>query len=157
MRAAALHNPACPQETCSSPVTSRLRIDCENGCKSKGEANWRGSGAQKIGGKTQVAEATGAYVAAGSERANMEDIEKNLGDAKANLAKVLVAAELLDLAHRRIVARKVYQLAHLIWNVPHMGGGIKLETMLKNLHDLTQIFLLRNDGDPSQSGVERVA
>jgi hypothetical protein len=106
----------------------------------KGWANWRGSGAQKIGCKTQVAEATGAYVAAGSERANMEDIEKNLGDAKANLAKVLVAAELLDLAHRRIVARKVYQLAHLIWNVPDMGGGIKLETMLKNLHDLTQIF-----------------
>ena len=60
--------------------------------------------------------------------------------AKANLAKVLVAAELLDLAHRRIVARKVYQLAHLIWNVPYMGGGIKLETMLKTLHDLTQIF-----------------
>ena len=48
--------------------------------------------------------------------------------------------ELLDLAHRRIVARKVYQLAHLIWNVPYIGGGIKLETMLKNLHDLTQIF-----------------
>ena len=70
----------------------------------------------------------------------MEDIEKAFGDAKANLAKVLVAAELLDLAHRRIVARKVYQLAHLIWNVPYMGGGIKLETMLKNLHDLTQIF-----------------
>lgn len=70
----------------------------------------------------------------------MEDIEKTLGDAKANLAKVLVAAELLDLAHRRIVARKVYQLAHLIWNVPYMGGGIKLETMLKYLQDLTQIF-----------------
>jgi len=80
------------------------------------------------------------YVAAGSERANMEDIEKTLGDAKANLAKVLVAAELLDLAHRRIVARKVYQVAHLIWNVPYMGGGIKLETMGKNLRDLTQIF-----------------
>ena len=108
--------------------------------QSKGESNWRGSGPQKIGCKTQVAEATGAYVASGSERANMEDIEKALGDAKANLAKVLVAAELLDLAHRRIVARKVYQLAHLIWNVPYMGGGIKLETMLKNLHDLTQIF-----------------
>jgi hypothetical protein len=76
----------------------------------------------------------------GSERAKMEDLEKALGDAKANLAKVLVAAELLDLAHRRIVARKVFQLAHLIWNVPYMGGGIKLETMLKNLHDLTQIF-----------------
>jgi hypothetical protein len=107
----------------------------------KGETNWRGSGPQKIGCKTQVAEATGAYyVAAGSERANMEDIEKTLGDAKANLAKVLVAAELLDLAHRRIVARKVYQLAHLIWNVPYMGGRIKLETMLKTLHDLTQIF-----------------
>jgi hypothetical protein len=76
----------------------------------------------------------------GSERAKMEDLEKALGDAKANLAKVLGAAELLDLAHRRIVARKVFQLAHLIWNVPYMGGGIKLETMLKNLHDLTQIF-----------------
>jgi hypothetical protein len=98
----------------------------------KGETNWRGSGPQKIGCKTQVAEATGAYyVAAGSERANMEDIEKTLGDAKANLAKVLVAAELLDLAHRRIVARKVYQLAHLIWNVPYMGAASNSRLCLK--------------------------
>ena len=52
----------------------------------------------------------------------MEDIEKNLGDAKANLAKVLVAAELLDLAHRRIVARKVYQLAPPDLERPIHGG-----------------------------------